>query len=33
MTGKEFREYVGGLVNAGEDDESVGNMENFKKVA
>lgn len=35
MEGKEFREFVGGLVNEGteeEPDESVGNMENFKLV-
>lgn len=33
MTGVQFREYVGGLVNAGKDNETVGNMEKFKKVA
>lgn len=33
MTGADFREFVGGLINPGQDDESVGNMENFKKVA
>lgn len=35
MEGKEFREFVGGLVNEGtedEPDETVGNMENFKQV-
>ena len=35
MEGKEFREFVGGLVNEGteeEPDETVGNMENFKLV-
>ena len=35
MEGKEFREFVGGLVNEGteeEPSESVGNMENFKLV-
>lgn len=36
MEGKHFREFVGGLVKEGEGDdevETVGNMENFKKVA
>ena len=35
MEGKEFREFVGGLVNEGteeEPDETVGNIENFKLV-
>lgn len=35
MEGKEFREFVGGLVNEGteeEPSESVGNMENFKLI-
>ena len=35
MEGKEFREFVGGLVNEGteeEPDETVGNMENFRLV-
>jgi magnesium-transporting ATPase (P-type) len=26
MEGKHFREFVGGLINAGEEDEGVGNM-------
>jgi len=26
MTGAEFREYVGGLINPGQENESVGNM-------
>ena len=36
MEGKEFREFVGGIVKEGEgedEDETVGNMENFKLVA
>ena len=33
MTGKKFREYVGGLVEAGTDEETVGDMEKFRKVA
>lgn len=33
MTGVQFREYVGGLINPGQDNETVGNMEKFKKVA
>lgn len=37
MEGKDFREFVEGLVEEGEDDENkvekVGNLENFKKVA
>ena len=36
MEGKEFREFVGGLVKEGEGDdayETVGNMENFRQVA
>ncbi len=35
MTGKQFREYVGGIVSVKVDDEEqdqVGNIENFKKV-
>lgn len=32
MEGKVFREYVGGLVSEGEE-ETVGNLENFKNVA
>ena len=35
MEGKEFREFVGGIVNEGTEenaDETVGNMENFKLV-
>ena len=33
MTGAQFREFVGGLINPGQEDETIGNMENFKKVA
>lgn len=33
MEGKEFREFVGGLENEGEEDEGVVNLENFKLVA
>jgi P-type Ca2+ transporter type 2B len=33
MEGKDFREFVGGLINEGEEDEGVGDIENFKKVA
>jgi Ca2+ transporting ATPase len=33
MEGKEFREFVGGLANAGEEDETVADMESFKLVA
>ena len=33
MLGKDFRDFVGGLQNAGKEDECVGNMDNFKKVA
>jgi Ca2+ transporting ATPase len=33
MEGKEFREFVGGLANAGEEDETVADMDNFKLVA
>ena len=36
MEGKEFREFVGGLVKEGEDFDEVkvvGNLENFKQVA
>lgn len=33
MTGKNFREFVGGLKNPGQENESVNNMENFRKVA
>ena len=32
MEGKEFREFVGGLVGEGEE-ETVGNMDNFRLVA
>jgi magnesium-transporting ATPase (P-type) len=32
MEGKDFRAFVGGLVDAGTDDETVGDIENFKKV-
>ncbi len=33
MLGKDFREFVGGLVNGGSQDQHVGNIENFKKIA
>jgi Ca2+ transporting ATPase len=33
MTGKRFREFVGGLVKKEDEDAKVGNMENFKIVA
>ena len=33
MEGKEFREFVGGLVNEGTEDVCVGNIENFEIVA
>lgn len=33
MTGAEFRVYVGGLINPGQDDESVGDMKKFKQVS
>lgn len=33
MLGKDFREFVGGLVNPGSPDQHVGNMENFKKIS
>ena len=32
MEGKEFRQFVGGLVNEGTDEETVGDIENFKQV-
>jgi Ca2+ transporting ATPase len=32
MEGKEFREFVGGLANEGTEDETVGDIENFKVV-
>lgn len=32
MTGREFREFVGGVVNFGQKNETVGNIENFKLV-
>lgn len=33
MTGSQFTEFVGGLINPRQVDESIGNMENFKKVS
>lgn len=32
MEGREFREFVGGLANEGTEEETVGNIENFKIV-
>lgn len=32
MQGKDFRKFVGGLVNEGTDDQTVGDLEAFRKV-